>query len=302
MSLLPMLFIIAIMSKHRLDFLNIAVVSFSLFMLQYFFFLGLSNQGLSPKVFVGFLAEKPEIISILMYYIQLLGIMPFVLIVGLFVAPKGSKWLSLAFLVPIVMATTMQFTESHIAGFNHKLVNISVTLLNIFPAYAIYWMFTRKKAVFRIISVILILLMTSSGVVDTIALHNKGGLVQKVTAPQIDPLTTWIIKETDRDSIFLTHMYGNLHPVLKAGRKLFFGADVFSYISGYKTGDREEIYKRILSAKNEKETMELIKNNKIRYILIDSELKKRPELNNKFFETKFPLVYSDDNAKVYRLY
>lgn len=302
MTLLPMLFIIAIMSKHRLDFLNIALVSFALFLIQYFFFLGLSNQGLSPKVYLGFLAEKPEIISIIKYYVEVLGIMPFVLIFGLFVAPKGSRWLTLAFLVPLVMATTIQFTLGNIAGFNHKLVNIAVLLLNIVPAYAIYWIFTRKKAVFKVISIILIVLMTVSGVVDTIAVHNKGGLVQKVIVPVNDSLTSWIIKETDRNSIFLTHKHSYLHPVVKAGRKMFFAFETFSCISGYKTDERELIYKKILLAVDEKETRELIKKNKISYLLIDNDLRKAYNLNEDFFKSKFPLVYSDSESTVYKLF
>jgi hypothetical protein len=299
-STIAMLFIIAIVSKHKLEYLNIAGISMLLFLIQYMFFMGVTKQGLSPTLHIGFLAEKPEILSILKYYIELLGLMPAVLLFGILMGPKGSKWLAIAFTVPLVMATTMQFTIS-IPGFNHKLVNISIALLNIFPAYGLYKLVTSKKITIKALAVVLIFLMTATGIVDIIAVYNLSNYKKPVKEPEAGKLKEWILKSTDRNSVFLTHTYDNIHPVVSAGRKIYFGSVLFAEIAGYDTAEREKIYKRILSSRNYEEAKKLINENKIDYIIIDDELKNSKEFDRIYFESNYKLEYSDESNKVYKL-
>ncbi|MDP4181426.1 MAG: hypothetical protein Q8942_10075 [Bacillota bacterium] len=300
MALLCILFIIAIVSKHKLEFLNIASIAALLMLIQYMFFMGVSNQGLSPKVYIGFLAEKPELFSILKYYLEVLGFMPFVLLLGTIVGPKGSKWLALAFVVPIVLATTMQFTVS-VPGFNHKLVNLSIALLNIFPAYGLYKLIVNKRKALRCVAVVFIFLMIATGIVDICTVYNLSNFKKPVSEAESTPLMQWIDKNTDKNAVFLTQTYDYVHPVVSAGRKIFFGSTNFAGIAGYNIDERDAIYKKILSAKDDAETRKLIKEYKINYILIDKELENIPEFNEKYFEGNFEMKYSDNDNKVYKL-
>jgi hypothetical protein len=125
-------------SKHRLEYLNIAVIALILSALQTMLFIG--GSAVQPKITIGFLAARPDFPSIIAYYGELLGLLPLVIVASLAVAPRGSRWLAFSFTLPLVMANTLQLTPD--IAVNHKYVAISVILLNLFAAYFLYYLFT----------------------------------------------------------------------------------------------------------------------------------------------------------------
>lgn len=79
---LSILFVMALFSKQRLAFLNIALIAVILVLIQTIFFMG-SSTALSPGLTVGFLAKGRDAVSIAKFYIELLGVLPLVLLAGI---------------------------------------------------------------------------------------------------------------------------------------------------------------------------------------------------------------------------
>jgi len=118
---LPILFILAIMSKRRLEYLGIAVLVMMLSYLQSFLFMGFGQSAVDPQLHVGFLATLPADLDVLInqykmdhnyfgiisliprmippvmkYYVELLGILPIISLIAVFSVSKGkSRWISL---------------------------------------------------------------------------------------------------------------------------------------------------------------------------------------------------------------
>lgn len=141
-AVLPVLALIAVFSKRRIEFLIIAVITVTLSLLQSKFF---TNGGVTSQIgiYIGFLVPDGKLSSILKYYIELLGLLPFALAASLFFVPKGVRWLALAFISPLVMATTIKFSVD--VGANHVIVIFSIILVNILVAYFLYKLFTTTN-------------------------------------------------------------------------------------------------------------------------------------------------------------
>ncbi len=151
-GVLPVLFLIAIFSKHRLEFLIIAVLMVVLSLLQSNFFTEGDTAG-KPELWIGFLAPNGTFSGIFNYYTELLGILPFVLLAGLITVPLGGRLLTLAFLSPLVLATTFKFSLD--VGANHVIVIFSIILLNILVADFLYRLFTSKRLTIGLAAIVL---------------------------------------------------------------------------------------------------------------------------------------------------
>ncbi|MDD5206433.1 MAG: hypothetical protein PHS17_13485, partial [Desulfobacterales bacterium] len=130
LATLLVLLVMALFSKHRLEFVIIAAISVFLSSLESAFFIGPGNSALKCLPVVGFIAERKDLLGILGYYTELLGPQPWLVLAGLLLAPRGSRRLALAFMAPIIIANSVQLTPD--ITMNHKFVIISVLLLNNF--------------------------------------------------------------------------------------------------------------------------------------------------------------------------
>lgn len=297
---LIILFFMAIFSKHRLEFLIMSLLAIGIMYFETIFFMGTGNPVGRYKFVIGFLAEKKDFINILKFYFELFGILPFIIISNLFISKKEWRRLTLIFLSPLIFATFMEFYRSFN---NHKLVNVSIILLNIIAANYIYKLFISKKTI--IIAIIFSILMTISGVIDNIALYN----VTKSFSRKIDidnPILEWIIKNTGDNEILLTHDYYIIHPILLTGRKIFYGFYIYAEDAGYNTEPRHLIVKQIYGGTNVEQVKELVKQNRIGYIVIEQTNRDSQEyvLNEELINKNFTLVYSNAeyNINIYRTY
>lgn len=294
---LAILFVMALFSKHRLEYLNIAIIVMSLSFLETNFFFGQGNSAVKPQLFIGFLAEPRSIFGISKYYIELWGILPVVFIAGLFTSPKGGRWLSLSFFAPWILGNTLLLTPDIVV--NHKYIYMTVYLIDIITASFLYFLFISKKAIRITISVIILFTMTITGVVDYISICNMNNNNRSVVIKVDDPLLLWAQKNTAPDEIFLTDMF-SLHPILLAGRKIFYGWPYFTWSAGYSTGAREPIIGEIYGGTNISEVKQLVKSNNIRYIVIDDGIRNSQafKLNESLINNNFKLVYDDKVARI----
>lgn len=346
---LPILCFMAIFSKNRFEYLIIAVITVILSVVESNFFIGSAASTVSPQLNIGFLApKKNDLFAILSYYTELLGILPYILFIGLLVLPKryqwiglgiltpivilsaikfmpstagdyknlvfaavllymvalhlfagnifssirGIRWLTLAFLSPLILATTVQLTPDINA--NHKFVIISTILINIIAAYLLHFLFISKKWVIRILAAALVCILTITGIEDLITLKNRNVSNRAITARTDDKTMKWVAENTYPDEIFLTEMHV-LHPILLAGRKLFFGWPYYAWSAGYNTKEREAIYKQIYGGTDAGKVKELVKNNNIKYIVIENDNRnsKNYKLNEALIKSTFTQIFED---------
>ena len=73
LSTLAVLFVLALFSKHRLEYLVLAVLTVGLSLAQSRFFIGSGTGAVNPQITVGFLSGSQDLLGITAYYIELLG-------------------------------------------------------------------------------------------------------------------------------------------------------------------------------------------------------------------------------------
>lgn len=347
---LIVLFFLAVFSKHRIEFFNIAILAIIITYLEVLFFVGSNSNIINPTLTFGFLANGSNLKGVLKYYIELFGIMPFLLIPAIFFASPSKKWLGFTFFMPFLFANIVKLTPD--ISLNHKFIIISILLLNIIIAEFLYNLFTgnfvekknknisikennvnhnitncnnivleapveKKKPLFfysqiiipiimKFLSVILLIILIITGIIDFFGLYNKNIAPDKTFVVNInDPVLIWVKNNTNPNDIFLTDVYC-IHPILLAGRKIFYGWPYFSWSAGYDTETRKKIVAQIYGGTDIQQIKELIKRNNIRYIVVEDGNRQSTDyqLNEKIISQNFELVYNNSwpNISIYKAY
>jgi hypothetical protein len=264
--------------------------------------MGTGSPAVTPRIVTGFLAGQKGIAGIFKYYLELLGVLPLVLAAAAFIVPKGMRWLMLAFAAPLVMATVIQLTPDINA--NHKFVIISVILLNIAAAYLLHSMLSSGKIMLWVMAAILVSVMTITGVVDFITLFNLNSRSRSVVLQTDDPVMEWVRENTGENEVFLTDVHV-IHPILLAGRKIFYGWPYYAWSAGYDTYGREAVVKQIYGGKDANMVKELVRQYGISYIVIEAGNKNTDayRLNEEMIKN-FTLVYENNgrDIAIYRTY
>lgn len=163
----------------------------------------------------------------------------------------------------------LQFSDENLA--NHKFLNIWLVLANLFVGYGVWrlwrlgWGFWTRLP-FRIVAIALVFPIVLGGAIDFFPIHNLSYIETNYTK---DRLIDWIRAETDPRAVFLTDKFVN-HPILLAGRKIFFGYTYFTWGAGYDLSKREPAYKLMFESKNAHQVFTLLKANKIDYVAWDA--------------------------------
>lgn len=90
---ISVLFIMAALSRHKLGYLVTAIITFALSVMQSRLFSGTGTGVVSLKYNPGFLAKSGKLSDIFSYYIELLGVLPFILGgVLILYASRRKKW------------------------------------------------------------------------------------------------------------------------------------------------------------------------------------------------------------------
>ncbi len=310
---LVILFFFALFSQNRLEYLNMAIFTVMISYTLSLFFIGPGEPAVAFRWSPGFLADRANLRGLVAYYVKLLGVLPFVVAVALFVAPKGARLPAAAFLSPLVLATTVQLTPD--MAVNHKYVIISVLLLNIYAAGFLYRLFTlgcrlknkepgrpgRKMAgaAGKITAVVLLFFLTVTGVVDLITLYNMNLSHRALKFETDDPVLLWAVENTGPQEIFVTDKWC-IHPILLAGRKIFYGWPYFAWSAGYDTYTREQIVNQIYGGQEINRVKELIRENNISYIVLEDGNRNSRDytLNERLLRDHFTLVYEDYGRRI----
>lgn len=164
-----------------------------------------------------------------------------------------------------------QFSEEALA--NHKFLNIWLVLANLFVAYGFWrlWQLRIKGWAIpaRLVAILLAGPIVIGGIIDFFPLHNASFIY---TSFANDRLIKWIQSETKPAAVFLTDKFVN-HPILLAGRRIFYGYTYFTWGAGYDLPKREVAYKLMFESKNVQQVFTLLKVNGIDYVAFDAGIR-----------------------------
>jgi len=145
----------------------------------------------------------------------------------------------------------------------------------------------------KFVATVLFLLVIPGGIIDFFPIHNTGW--SEVTYRN-DAMIDWLKKNTSPRDIFLTDRFVN-HPILMAGRRVFYGWPYYSWGAGYDASKRDKLYITLFESRDPWKVYHLLKENGIKYVGYDNAIRqaqfiKRP--NQELYATYFPKVYDAD--------
>ncbi len=261
---LLVLFAVGVLARRRMELILAAVIAVILTMLQTKLFI--HSSMISAKFLFGFLAENKTMLGVASYLWRLLGILPFVLLAAFFIEKAAGKYLMLAFALPLVFAFTISLTVD--VTVNHKYIMISCILLGIFAAAVVVKMLKQGNVLIRLAGVILIFVLTVTGVYDFTTVIRKNWIEAPIVLDNQDPMTNWIRQNSNSQDLFLTSDY-SINQVVLGGAMLYLGWEYFGWSAGYDTDGRAAMVRKMYEADTPAKLDELVKENKIRFIIID---------------------------------
>jgi hypothetical protein len=302
---LLVLFVLAVISDERLEFLICAICSFIFVFLQSHAFI--KQNAFSLKWYFGFIAENKTVIGVINYIWLLTGIVSIMVLIVFAVSNVRDKWLILSFTAPFTFAFTISMTIDPTV--NHKYIMISLMLLSVPVAdYIVKIWQSSGQVTVRLLIVCLSFALMITGIYEFFIVANKNsdtmissnGLVYDLD----DPTTAWIRKNTTSADIFLTSNYC-MNNVVLAGASLYDGWEYYAWSAGYDTQYRDDQVAAMYSAQSVSELKELTKENNISYIIVDDDNRTSENytLNEQTIIDAFEAVFTDStrNLTIYRV-
>lgn len=285
---LLVLFVIAILATRRLEFLITAVITVLLSTLQSSCFI--NGTAVKPEFLFGFIAQNKTLFGVLSYLDQLLGVLIPVIIIAFIFGDTLHRFLITAFAAPLIFAFTVSLTVD--VTVNHKYVMMSCILLGIFSALLVTRMLESRKAAVGIAAAALIIMLSATGIYDFTTVIRKNSRIGPIVLNMDDPLTEFVINNSDSRDIFLTGAY-SINQVVFGGAMLYQGHQYYAWSAGYDTYYRDIMVRRMFEAQTPEELDELVKENNISFIIIDSVSRESDDyvLNEDNIRATYECVY-----------
>src|SRR5262249_47889136 len=194
----------------------------------------------------------------------------------------------------LAVAFCFQFTIEVLA--NQKFIHIWVIIANLFVAFALWrlWRLSVGGTTLpgKFAAILTTLLIIPGGIIDFFPIHNTGW--SEVTYRN-DPFIDWLKKNSSPREIFLTDRFVN-HPILMAGRRVFYGWPYYSWGAGYDASKRDRLYIELFETRDPRKLFRLLKKNGLSDVAFDGAVRqaqfvKRP--NEQVVAAYFPKVFED---------
>jgi sugar lactone lactonase YvrE len=291
-AILGLLFILC---PLRRQMLVLAVISGVIALPQMLYLSAGSGRANMPKLLHwGYTIDHPTVANVAKYLGFTFGFKWLLIALALLLATNLQRRFFLAFLSLIAIAFCFQFTIEVLA--NQKFIHIWVIIANLFVAFALWrlWHFALAGTTLpgKFAAILTTLLIIPGGIIDFFPIHNTGWS----EVPYMnDPLIGWLEKNVAPREILLTDRFVN-HPILMAGRRVFYGWPYYAWSAGYDAGKRDRVYTELFENRDPWKVYHLLKENGISYVGFDGAVRhaqfiKRP--NEQVYATYFPKVFED---------
>ncbi len=293
---LCVLFVMALLSSHRLEHLLTAIIAVTLSSLQTSVFI--KGDALKPAYQYGFIAENPTFWGSINYLLALSGALLILAAVYFVIARGALRYMLLAFAAPLVFAFTMSLTPD--ITVNHKYVMLAFILIGI-PVAGMVTSLLKSCRITRFIAgFILLLILTVTGIYECRIVRNIDR--DYLAFKEDDKLTLWVKENSDSKDIWLTEMI-SIDEAVMGGAMLYYGWPYYAWSAGYDTNAREAVVAEIFATPDEERLKELVEREGISFIMVDPAV--RAEEHYTFREdviaAAYPLVYQEGEISIYKV-
>jgi hypothetical protein len=251
---------------------------------------GSSTPGLMIKP--GYLISNLNIFNFINYWWQNLGLNLVLIPLGFIIAARNEKKILLSFLSLFIVGNIIRFSPEIAA--NHKFFNYFMIIGNMFTAFLVVTLW-RKNLYLKTFSIILIVILTLSGIIDFFPILNDSKI--SLADYPINKNVYWIMKNTPPNAIFLNTNYLYDDASL-AGRKIFLGWPYFAWSQGYDTNKRDDLRKFLLSTNNLSIFCDNIQKYKLNYLEVNKNNLDTP-INFNFLNKNLTKVYENNQDEYY---
>src|SRR6266496_2447899 len=298
----PVLALLFILCPLRLQMLALAITA-GMIALPQMLYLSTGRTSMPKLIHWGYTIDHPTAWNVAKYLGFTFGFKWLLIALALVFATSLQRRIFVAVSSLIAVAFCFQFTIEVLA--NQKFLHIWVIIANLFVAYGLWrlWRFSLGGITVpgKLIAILLVAVIIPGGLIDFFPIHNTGW--SEVTYKD-DPFIDWLKKNTTPRDIFLTDRFVN-HPILMAGRRVFYGWPYYSWGAGYDASKRDKVYVDLFENRDPWKVFHLLKENGIRYVAFDGAVRqaqfiKRP--NEQLYATYFPKVYDDSRINSLTIY
>ena len=285
--------VLFILFPLRLQMMTLAIPAGLIALPQMLYLTGGSGRIPMPRLLHwGYTIDQPTVANVAKYLGFTFGFKWLLIVLALVFANSLQRRLFLAISSLLAVAFCFQFTIEVLA--NQKFIHTWTIVANLFVAFGLWRLWRLSLAGTTVpgkfVATVLFLLIIPGGVIDFFPIHNTGW--SEVTYRN-DPLIDWLKKNTTPRDIFLTDRFVN-HPILMAGRRVFYGWPYYSWGAGYDAAKRDRVYTELFSSRDPWKVYHLLKQNGISYVAYDNAIRqaqfiRRP--NQELYATYFPKVY-----------
>jgi hypothetical protein len=172
-------------------------------------------------------------------------------------------------------------------------------VLNLFAAYGIVRLWNARPSIAvatRYAAAILVAIIVIGGVVDLLPIKNQRVLGVALAG---DPLYEWVRTRTKPTDVFLSDLYV-VHPILLAGRRLYYGWPYYAWSAGYAVSVRETEYRALFALRSPRELALRLQADHIAYVAFDDGLRDRgfaPTLNEDLYRNNFEMAFVDPDNR-----
>ncbi len=186
-----------------------------------------------------------EFVKWLIYMGANLGILPILALLGfLFSLRKMKNRRELIFNISFFILSWAVFVLANVivfsveVGINHKFINFSILIWEIYTAYAFVKLY-KAHILGKLFVILVVILLMFNALIDYIPIFNGYHIWWE--KPNHNPVGKWILTYTDPRDKFLNITYLTT-PLAMTGRRIFFGWDYFAMSAGYETYKRRREY------------------------------------------------------------
>ncbi len=248
--------------------------------------LSMGSSQVSTSFFrPGYLVEQLTLANFTQFWFYNLGFVLILAPIGFLLSSKKQRKLFIPFIVLFVVGNLFQFSTEIAA--NHKFFNVFVIGANFYVAFLIVRLW-KKRIAGKIASILLLFLLTLSGIIDLFPILNDTRL--EIKDYPNDPSVSFILENTPKDSVFLNSSF-LYDPASIAGRKIYLGWPYFSWSAGYDTSKRHNLMNDMFSSSDKDSACSALLSENIDYLeIINPTELEGVSINYNFFDQNFEKI------------
>ena len=176
-----------------------------------------------------------------------------------------------------------------------------IVFLAVFWGGAVSRLFHWKGAVGKILSLILALSLTITGIYDFAVILKDNDSGHRVSVNLNSGLTSWLAENLKKDDLILTPEY-SINEVTMSGVMMYLGWPYYAWSAGYDTYYRAARAVEIYTTASAQVLKKTVEEEQITYILFEEGMKfEEKECREDVIADTYPLVYQSDDGRI-RIY